>query len=176
MCIRFGKPAEGKQNQQLILQKLEKALVLEFRASQALFALTKSERRLLVNRDYGGLVRLIEQKEACLTELERIVDHRSTVVHDLRRLSPSETRWLPFDEFITRIEPTTAHRFIQLENGVQTLLEQLKSLIEGNRALARSVVECAQNAPEFVAQIYRDPDRSFSSNSLPQLVPSNSVP
>lgn len=150
--------AAGSKSKQVILQRLEKALVLEFRASQALFMITKTERQLLVNRDFNHIGRLIEQKEVCLVELEQLMDEKQGLVRELRKREPPETGSLRFDLFLFQIEPAASQRLIQLESGIQTLLEQTKSLIDGNQALAQAIQDNSLNAPASLPPIHRDPD------------------
>lgn len=162
--------AAGNSSKQVILQRLEKALVLEFRASQALFAITKTERIYLVNRDFNPIARLIEQKEACLVELERLMEERQSLVRELRKRQTQETSSLPFDQFLIQLEPAASQRFIQLESGIQTLLEQTKSLIEGNQALAQAIQVSSLNTPACFPQIQKDPDCYLSRRIQPTQV------
>lgn len=170
MRTRLDHSADESRIEQVILQRLEKALVLEFRASQALFAITKTERLLLVNRDFNPIARLMEQKEACLVELKQWMDERRVLVRELRKRQTQETSFLPFDQFLCQIEPAAAQRLIQLESGVQTLLEQTKSLIEGNQALAQAIQVSSSNSPTSLPQNPHDSDCFLAREILPAQV------
>lgn len=159
---------------QELTNALEDLLVKEFRIFQSLHALTREERVALSNNDVQLLLSLVERKEATLDELGRLEDSKRMTVQELATLlelaTPSGEAYTVSD-VIVALEADAAARLANLREGISALIDKLRDLTHGNRALANTSLERADALQSFLLSFYQSP-----GGYRPQGMPVNKGP
>ena len=133
---------------QAYLTVLEDALVGEFRAYQMLVDVTREERRLLSASDLPALIVLLERKENLLAELSRLDSARQTALEHWATASAVGARTLT--ELLPHLEETQAGRLRRLREGILTLVDDVRALAPGNRALAQTALGHVEAVRDFL--------------------------
>lgn len=144
------------------LTALEDLLVKEFRACQALHALTKEERQALTAGDTDILSRLVEQKEAQLDEMSDLEGKRRSLVQELNRLLGLNQDTATLTDLLAALPVESSGRLSRLGEGILTLLVDVRDLTHGNRAIASTAMERAEAIQAFLLSLYQQADRDRS--------------
>jgi flagellar biosynthesis/type III secretory pathway chaperone len=139
------------------LNTLEDLLVKEFRASQNLLDLTRSERAALSANDVIQLVSIVERKEILLDELGRLDDSRRMSTQEAGSVLGIKKNPPSVADVLTYVDRTTAGRLGHLREGILTLMDQVRDLTYGNRALAASALQRCEAVQAFIISSYQTP-------------------
>jgi flagellar biosynthesis/type III secretory pathway chaperone len=136
-----------------MLAGLEDLLVQEFRASQAVLALTREERQALIRSDAAAVAKIAEEKEALLDELAGTGEQRRTVVQSLAgRLNLADPS--PGIAGLSAALPAGAgDRLNRLREGILALSGEIQELTSGNRALAVAALERVDAVQTFILEL-----------------------
>ncbi len=139
---------------------LEDLLVREFRVCQNLYSLTREERLLLSKNDVQALMSLVERKEALLDELGRLEDLKSMTMQEMGTilgLDSKPVQSLTVGDIIAALDVDSASRLGNLRSGILALVDQVRDLTHGNRALATTALERADALQAFLLSFYQSP-------------------
>jgi len=139
------------------LTALEDLLVKEFRACQALHALTREERQALAGGDIDALMKLVEQKEAQLDEMSDLEKKRRSLVQDVNRLCGLQQDSATLADLLAALPADLSGRLGRLGEGILTLLVDVRDLTHGNRAIASTALERADGIQAFLLSLYQEP-------------------
>jgi flagellar biosynthesis/type III secretory pathway chaperone len=129
------------------LNTLEGLLVKEFRASQALYRLTRDERLALSDDNIPRLLALAEHKEGLLDNLGQLEDARRAVLQGTSLMLGIASGPVTFKDLLGVIDQSTANRLFHLHEGILVLTAQVRDMTRGNRALAASALQRVDFAP-----------------------------
>jgi flagellar biosynthesis/type III secretory pathway chaperone len=133
-------------------------LVQEFRTCQALFHLTAAERQALSSGDIPHLLALTGQKESTLNELVELEKARQVILQSLAAMLaidlPPHT--IPtLADLITTLHPDEAKRLVHLQEGIVVIMNQVRELTQGNRALADYAMQRASTLQTRLFDLWR---------------------
>lgn len=117
-------------------QPIEALFVREFRALQALLALTREEQAALLGPDISRLMALAERKEALLDHLSELENQRQASLADLAYLPAGE-------DHEENAELDRRASLERLSEGIEALSGQTRELARRNRALADRALQQA---------------------------------
>lgn len=140
-----------------LVNTLEDILVKEFRSCQTLYNLTKDERVALSSNDVSSLLNVVEHKEALLDEMGQLDDARRMTTQEVKILLGLPTQSATLNEVISALDADSAGRLIHLRSGILTLMDKIRDLTHGNRALATSATERADAVQAFLLSLYQSP-------------------
>jgi flagellar biosynthesis/type III secretory pathway chaperone len=137
---------------------LESLLVQEFRTFQALYHLTKDERQALSSGDIPHLLALTGQKESTLNELVELEKARQVILQSLAAMLaidlPPHT--IPtLADMISTLHPDEAKRLVHLQEGIVVIMNQVRELTQGNRALADYAMQRASTLQTHLFDLWR---------------------
>jgi flagellar biosynthesis/type III secretory pathway chaperone len=150
-----------------LVNVLEDVLVREFRASQSLYTLTKDERVALSNNDVAALSTLIERKEALLDELGQLDDARRAATQDLKLVLGLAVHTPSLSDVIAVLDPEPAGRLAHLRSGILTLMDKIRELTHGNRALTSAALERTDAVQAFLLSLYQQPAPTYRPHGIP---------
>jgi flagellar biosynthesis/type III secretory pathway chaperone len=153
------------------LNALEDVLVKEFRLCQNLHALTKDERAALAKNDVSSLLTLVERKEALLDELGQLDDSRRTLTQETSQQLGLNIESPTLTDILPAIDLDSATRLGHLREGILALMNEVKDLTHGNRALAVTALERTDAVQAFLLSLYQTP-----AGYRPQNVPASREP
>ena len=151
---------------------LEGLLVQEFRTSQVLHYLTKDERGALSSGDIPRLLALTEQKENALNELIQLENARQVMLQSLVAMlaidmAPHTSPALV--DLIPTIQPDEAKRLVHLQEGIIVVMDQVREMTQGNRALADYALQRASTLQTRLFDLWRYSANSQSGETLPSV-------
>jgi flagellar biosynthesis/type III secretory pathway chaperone len=146
---------------------LEDLLVKEFRACQALHALTREERQALATGKIEDLMKLIEQKEVRLDEMGEIEGKRRVLIQELNRLYGLKPETSTLADLTASLPEELSGRLRRLGEGIFALLVDVRDLTQGNRAIASNALERADAIQAFLLNLYHRPGGYRPGESLP---------
>jgi flagellar biosynthesis/type III secretory pathway chaperone len=151
------------------LTTLEDLLVKEFRACQALQALTKDERQALASGHIEELTRLVERKEAQLDEMGDLENKRRALVQELNRSCNLQPDSATLADLLGALPPDPAGRLGRLAEGILTLLVDVRDMTHGNRAIASTALERADAIQTFLLGLYQQQGDRRATGEAPEL-------
>jgi flagellar biosynthesis/type III secretory pathway chaperone len=152
-----------------LLNTLEDLLVKEFRASQALFNLTRDERSALAGNDVQVLLTLVEHKEALLDEMAQLDDSRRMITQKIQSHLGLDNATPSLQDIISSLDTETGKRLGNLRSGILTLLAKIRELTHGNRALATTALERTDAVQSFLLSLIQPPTASYRPQGMPKM-------
>lgn len=137
------------------LVSLEDMLVKEFRACQALQALTREERQALASGHVDDLKQLIERKEVQLKEMSDLEEQRRELVSELNRSCGLQPDLATLADLLSALPAEAAGRLSRLGEGILSLLVDVRDLTHGNRAIATTALERADAIQGYLVSLYQ---------------------
>jgi len=136
---------------------LEDYLVKEFRTLQTLINVTKNERAALCSGDSARVMRVVEEKEAILDSLGLIMDGEKVIYQTIAQSVGLKSEIYALADLLPFLEPELQKRFMNLQEGITTLVDQAKELSVGNRALAVNHAQCLDATQAFLIKLIMPP-------------------
>jgi flagellar biosynthesis/type III secretory pathway chaperone len=144
------------QSSQERLLALESLLVKEFRASQALFDLTREERLALSRDDAQRLLDLAGHKQVLIDRLAALEAARQTAWLQLAaKLEARGAAPEPGQDPIEVIAGDDARRLSVLLEGIHSLMADVRQLTRGNRVLAFNALQRSNDMQARLVGLYQ---------------------
>ena len=137
------------------LRTLEDLLVMEFRACQALHALTRDERQALAAGHIDALMKLVDQKEALIDEMGELESRRRALVRELNQACDLQPDSATLADLLAGLPENESRRLGRLGEGIITLLVDVRDMTYGNRAIATSALERADDIQSFLLSLFQ---------------------
>jgi flagellar biosynthesis/type III secretory pathway chaperone len=137
---------------------LEGLFVQEFRTCQALYHLTAAERQALSSGDIPHLLALTGQKESTLNELVELEKARQVMLQSLAAMLAIDLQphTIPtLADLTSTLHPDEAKRLVHLQEGIVVIMNQVRELTQGNRALADYAMQRASTLQTRLFNLWR---------------------
>jgi|WetSurMetagenome_2_1015567.scaffolds.fasta_scaffold335705_2 flagellar biosynthesis/type III secretory pathway chaperone len=150
-----------------LITTLEDTLVKQFRNLQTLITTTQDERKALTNADLKALMKIVENKEDILDNLELIEESRRMTTEQLCNMEGlPEGNWSISALFKT-LDPTVATRLSNLQDGIIKLVDEARNINMGNNAIAKARTDAIHATQAFLLSFYQSPV-SYQPVGVPQ--------
>jgi flagellar biosynthesis/type III secretory pathway chaperone len=148
-------------------QNLERILVEELRAYQALDGLTRDEQKAIAAGNIRRLSEITDEKEALLDELSRLDESRRSLLGRIAVAAGLPASRATLAALLPSFPPESSARLTRLSQGLAALAQEIRNLTHGNQALAHFALERADALQIFLLNLHQASAGYRPPNHLP---------
>lgn len=134
----------------ILLRTLEDLLVSQFRRYQTLHSHTKEERQALLDNDIHQLLTLLESKEVLVEEINHLETNRHQVTKEWAQMAGMKIEYPTLTQILPGLDVESAKRLSRLREGILVLVNEIRELVSGNRALTSAGLKQVEAVQTFI--------------------------